>query len=90
MAKTLEISVPDEVHEALTERAAQAGVSVSEYLLREVEKLVERPTVDELIERIRDRGPIDLGISAAELVREAREERDRELEARWSSLIPPL
>jgi plasmid stability protein len=89
MGKMIQIrNVPDKIHRTLKARAAQAGMSLSEYLLREVKKVAERPTVEELIERIRKRGPLTQDVSGADLVREGREERDRELEARWSSLTP--
>lgn len=68
-------NVPPELHRTLKVRAAQAGMSLSEYLLREVARSAEHPTQEELLARIRARRrPLD--ISAAELVREAR--RDAE------------
>ena len=43
--------VPDEVHRTLKARAAQEGMTLSDYLLREVRQLTERPTNRELFER---------------------------------------
>jgi hypothetical protein len=73
------VCVPEDIHRTLKARAAQEGLSVSEYLLREPDDLAERPTMAEVIERIRNRPRVRTKFSAAELIREAREERDREL-----------
>lgn len=48
-------SVPDETHRRLKARAALAGMSLSDYLLREIERTLERPTREELLERLRSR-----------------------------------
>jgi plasmid stability protein len=49
-------NVPDDVHRTLKARAASAGTSLSDYVLREIERTARAPTADELDERIRDRG----------------------------------
>jgi plasmid stability protein len=46
-------NVPDEIHRRLKARAALAGMSLSEYLLRELERSLERPTREELLARLR-------------------------------------
>jgi plasmid stability protein len=53
-------NVPDDVHRTLKVRAAAAGMSLSDYLLREVERSVERPTMDELIAEMRKVDPVDV------------------------------
>jgi plasmid stability protein len=75
-------NVPEDVHRTLKARAAKEGMSLSEYLLRDVVELAQRPTLDEVLERIRSRPMIDSDFSAADALREAREERERELDAR--------
>ena len=61
MSKMVQIrNVPDDVHRALEIRAATLGMSLSEYLLREVTKVAVRPTLGEVIERIRQREPVEL------------------------------
>jgi antitoxin FitA len=75
-------NVPDEVHRTLKARAAKHGMSLSDYLLAEMKELASTLTIDELAERIRALPPVDSRVSAAEFVREAREERDRELRGR--------
>ena len=75
-------NVPEDVHRTLKARAAKEGMSLSEYLLRDVVELARRPTLEEITERIRSRPMIQSDFSAADALREAREERERELDAR--------
>jgi plasmid stability protein len=49
-------NVPDGVHEALRARAVEAGLSLSEYLLRELRQLAERPPRAEVLARAAHRG----------------------------------
>jgi plasmid stability protein len=72
-------NVPEDVHRTLKARAAKEGLSLSEYLLRAAVDLAERPTMAEMIERIRSRPQVRTTFSSAELIRAEREERDREL-----------
>ena len=76
-------NVPDDVHRKLTERAASSGKSLNSLMLEIVEREVERPTMAEVAARIRATSmpPVGSG-QAAEVIREAREERDRELLSR--------
>lgn len=67
--------MPEEVHRALKARAARAGMSLSEYLLREVRRSVERPTLAEWLDRVAERERIELDESPTETIRR---ERDRE------------
>ncbi|MGY1690335.1 FitA-like ribbon-helix-helix domain-containing protein [Geodermatophilus sp. SYSU D01105] len=54
--------VPDDVHAELSRRAAAAGVSLSEYVLRELERVAARPPVEEVLARSASRR-IDLSVS---------------------------
>jgi len=76
-------NVPDDLHKALKVRAAREGISMSELILRELPRIAHRPTFEEVLARIRARGPVADGPSGAELVREAREEREAQLDARF-------
>lgn len=61
MSKMIQIrNVPDDLHRALKERAAKSGMSLSDYLLSEVEKVAEKPTMSEWLERVRSREPVEL------------------------------
>ncbi len=73
---TLQVrDVPEDVRRVLKARAARAGQSLSEYVLAELGRLAERPTIDELSERIASRGRVDIGPSAADVLADARAER---------------
>jgi antitoxin FitA len=76
-------NVPEDVHERLKERAATRGLSLNAYMLELIQCEVGTPSKAEIVARIRARGPLGRpgGPSAAELIREAREERDAQLMA---------
>ena len=67
-------NVPDALHRRLKSRAALAGMSLSDYLLSEIRQVAERPTLDELRERLHSRGATAPSVAPAEAVRA---ERDR-------------
>ena len=69
-------NVPDELHRTLKERAAQEGMTLSDYLLWEVEKIAEKPTLRELMERLREREPVELEESPATIIRRMRNADD--------------
>ncbi len=66
--------VPGSLHRTLKARAATAGMSLSDYLLAELRRIAERPTLAEVLARIATREPIRPRKRVAELVRS---ERDR-------------
>lgn len=66
--------VPEEVHRSLKSRAALRGVSLSDYVLAELERVVRLPAPEELESRIRERGPA--GVTTQQILR-AREEGRR-------------
>ncbi|MFA5907233.1 MAG: hypothetical protein WC815_00490 [Vicinamibacterales bacterium] len=68
-------NVPSVFHRRLKARAAMEGMSMSDYILREVGKALDRPTRLEVIERLRARPVRKLRISAAEIIREERDGR---------------
>jgi antitoxin FitA len=65
--------VPEDVHRKLKARAATSGVSLSEYLRTELARVAARPTVDELTDRVRARGPAGLDAPSEDLVRRLRD-----------------
>jgi plasmid stability protein len=76
MSRMIQVrNVPDSLHRTLKARAAQAGMSLSDYLLVEMRKIAERPTMEELRKRLQHREPVTLPISAAQAVREERDTR---------------
>jgi antitoxin FitA len=68
-------NVPEEFHRRLKVRSATEGMSMSDYVLREVGKALDRPTRHEVLERLRTRPPRRLKPSAAEVIRAERETR---------------
>ena len=74
MSKMIQIrNVPEPVHRTLKSRAAQAGKTLSDYLLAEVQQIADLPTVSELTHRIRQRARTDMKGSSAALIRRHRD-----------------
>ena len=74
MSKMIQLrNVPDDLHRKLKARAAQEGMSLSDYLLAEIQKTAERPTVSELRKRLRGRMPVNPHMPPAEAIRAERE-----------------
>ncbi len=70
--KTLQVrNVPDDVHRRLKVRAAEQGRSLSELVLEELRRSLERPTRQDLLDRIAAREPFEVDSAAA-----VRAERD--------------
>jgi plasmid stability protein len=73
MSKMIQIrNVPDEVHKALKIRAAKEGMSLSDFLRREVTRVARTLTVPEVIERARRRGPVELDEDPVVTIRKLR------------------
>lgn len=68
-------NVPAEFHRRLKARAAIEGMSMSDYILREVGKSLDRPTRREVLERLRTRPVRRLTRSAADVIRAERDAR---------------
>jgi hypothetical protein len=68
-------NVPEPLHRKLKARAALEGMSLSDYLLQELARFAERPSLAELKERLARRSPVVPRLAPAEAVRE---ERDRQ------------
>ena len=66
-------NVPDELHRRLKSRAALAGMSLSDYLLNEIRRVPERPTLEELRARLEHRTQVTPCVAPAEAIRAERE-----------------
>lgn len=66
-------NVPDALHRRLKMRAATAGMSLSDYLLQEVRDIAERPTLEEMIERLRRLPKVTTSIDSVEIIRAERD-----------------
>lgn len=76
MSKMIQIrDVPDSVHSTLKARAAQEGMSLSDFIKRELERVSQRPTMREWLDGVQQQKPITSKRTAAEVVRELRNER---------------
>jgi len=68
-------NVPEVLHRSLKARAATAGMSLSDYLLGELQEIAERPTLGEFRERLHTRRPLPVALDTAGLMREERAAR---------------
>ena len=68
-------NVPEGVHRTLKMRAAAEGLSLSDYLLREIEGYAKRPTIEEVLARIKQAGSVNPPEDSATSVRAERDAR---------------
>ena len=68
-------NVPTELHRKLKARAAIEGLSMSDFVLRELRKVLDRPTRQEILDRLRAQPVRRLRRRAAEVVRAERDAR---------------
>jgi plasmid stability protein len=67
-------NVPDDVHKTLKMRATAAGVSLSDYIKRDLEEAASRLSLEEIDARATSRGPSRLQTKTVlEALHEARE-----------------
>jgi hypothetical protein len=66
-------NVPDDVHRALKAQASAAGMTLSDYIKKELSWISQRSQIEESFRRARARGP--LGLSTEEVVEMIREGR---------------
>jgi len=67
-------NVPDELVGELKARAAAHRMSLSDFLLARLSDIAEEPPLDDVLDRLAVLPRRDLGVTAAELVGEARTE----------------
>ena len=74
MSKMIQIrNVPEEMHQELKVRAAAAGMSLSDYIKRELGRVSDRMTLEEIDARIQARGRSN--VKTENVVRALRESR---------------
>ncbi len=60
MTKMIQIrNVPDDLHRTLKVRAATMGMTLSDYLLSEIEQVAEKPTMQEWLEMVKHHEPVE-------------------------------
>jgi len=70
MSRMVQIrNVPDALHRKLKARAADSGQTLSDYLLRELERAAARPTRAEMLARLHSRKRVALKTPAAVVIR---------------------
>ncbi len=74
MSKMIQLrNVPDSLHWLLKARAALAGMPLSDFLIREVRKIAEYPTPEEMRERLSRRESYCGGTSPTDILRAERD-----------------
>ena len=74
MTKTIQLrNVPHALHRRLKSRAARAGMSLSDYLLHQVRKVANQPTIEEMKARLARR---PTAVSSIDLTGGVRSKRD--------------
>lgn len=76
MSKMVQIrNVPDDIHRVLKARAAREGMSLSDFLNRELARTAERPSMQEWLERTGQMKPVSTKVSSAQAIRDLRDSR---------------
>jgi len=68
-------NVPEGLHRKLKARAAQEGKSLSNDLLRELQRLAERPSMADILERLASLPAVNLRVRPAQMIRAERDTR---------------
>ncbi len=77
MSKMIQIrNVPDELHRKLKVRAAQEGMTLSNYLLSEIEVVAKKPTMREWLEKVARRDPVEVDEPPEVTIRRMRDAAD--------------
>ena len=69
-------NVPDDLYRTLKVRAAKAGMTLSDYLLSEIQQVAAKPTLAEMMERLRGREPVELDEQPDMTIRRLRDADD--------------
>jgi plasmid stability protein len=76
MSKMIQLRhVPEALHRQLKVRAALTGLSLSDFLIREVRKIAEQPTPEEMKQRLSQRERYTGKLSPTEVLRAERDSR---------------
>ena len=73
MPKVLQVrNVPDRLHRALRERAAQRGRSLSTFVLEELQRVVDEVPLDEWLDEVHGHPPTRLRSKVVDVLRRER------------------
>ena len=77
-------NMPEALHRTLKMRAAEAGKSLSAYLLEELRRSAAKPSIEELMRRVESRPVVEFsGERITAMIREERDKREEELLKRF-------
>jgi len=77
MAKSIQLrNVPDELPRTLKARATAAGMTLSDYLLLEIEQLAAKPTMKEWLERVANLESVEVDEPPGVITRRVRDADD--------------
>jgi plasmid stability protein len=76
MSNVLVRDIPEDIHAALQRRAERRGQSLQQYLAAELRRLAERPSLEEVLDRIDRRQGGRVGLARA--VEDLAEDRARQ------------
>lgn len=68
-------NVPDDLHRKLKARAAEEGLSLSDYIINDVKRLAQQPSHDELKRRLAKLRPLKLTETPEQTIRAMRDGR---------------
>jgi plasmid stability protein len=66
-------NVPDQLHRGLKARAAESGMTLSDYLLAEIREVAVKPTMRQWLDRVSRRESVEVGITPSEAIHAERE-----------------
>jgi plasmid stability protein len=66
-------NVPEQLHRELKVRAAQSGMTLSDYLLAEIRDLAVRPTMHQWLDEVSRREPVQTSLTSSEAIHLERE-----------------
>ena len=69
-------NVPDDLHRKLKVRAAREGMTLSDYLLSEVERVAAKPTMREWLAKVSREEPVEVGEPPEVTIRRMRDADD--------------
>ena len=76
MPKMIQIRhVPDVLHRKLKVRAAEADMTLSDYIKGELEQMAGRPTLAQIAARLKALDPVELDKSVGDILQDARDSR---------------
>lgn len=67
--------VPEEIHRVLKSRATREGMSLSDFIKRELARVAEKPSIQEWLDRTLQAKPIIGSRTSAQIIRELRDSR---------------